>query len=352
MTSSDILKLCVPALLTFVTGMSITPFITTFLYEKKLWKKTSVKKTLDGATATISQSLHNDEARKTPRMGGIVVWGSVLISSLFLFGLAALSNNVTLYELSFLSKNQTAVPLLVLLFFSCFGLLDDYLVCRDQGSYLGGGLSLRARLLAIGVVGLFLGYWFYSKLGVTGISLPWGNTLYLGVAIIPLIIFFLLGSYAGGIIDGIDGLAGGVFSVFYSAFAIIAVYNNQNDIAAFSMAVVGGLLVFLWFNIPPARFFLSETGTMGLTTTLVVIAFLTNSVFVFPIITLPLIITALSSVLQILSKKMRNGKKLFIVAPLHNHFQAIGWPGYKVTMRYWIVSVVFALIGILIFISG
>lgn len=352
MTSSDILKLCVPALLTFATGMSITPFVTKFLYDKKLWKKSSVKKTLDGATATISQSLHNDEARKTPRMGGVVVWGSVLLVSFFLFGVAVLSGNEMLYGLSFLSKNQTAVPLLVLLFFSCFGLIDDYLVCRDQGSYLGGGLSLRSRLLSIAAVGLFLGYWFYYRLDIVSVWLPWGDVLYFGFGIIPLVILFLLGTYAGGIIDGIDGLAGGVFSVFYSAFAIIAIYNNQNDIAAFCMAVVGGLLVFLWFNIPPARFFLSETGTMGLTTTLVVIAFLTDSVFVFPIIILPLIITALSSVLQILSKKVRNGKKLFIVAPLHNHFQAMGWPGYKVTMRYWVVSVVFALIGILIFISG
>lgn len=352
MTSSDIIKLCIPALATFTIGILITPLVTKFLYANKLWKKKSVKKALDGGEAPISQALHNDEERKTPRMGGVVVWGSVLISSLFFYLLATTTGNADLFAISFLSKNQTLVPFLVLIFFSCFGLIDDYLDCRDSGTYMGGGLSLRARFSLVGIIGVILGYWFYVKLGITSVALPHGGSLYLGAGIIGLTLLYFLGTYAGGIIDGVDGLAGGVFSVMYSAFAIIAVYHQQNDIAALCMAIVGGLLVFLWFNIPPARFFLSETGTMGLTTTLVVIAFLTNSVFVFPIIVLPLIVTAASSVIQILSKKFRNGKKVFLVAPLHNHFQAIGWPAYKVTMRYWILSVVFAIIGILVVLAG
>jgi phospho-N-acetylmuramoyl-pentapeptide-transferase len=158
---------------------------------------------------------------------------------------------------------------------------------------------------------------------------------------------FMIGIYSGGIIDGVDGLAGGIFAIMFSAYAIICFYNNQIDLAALCMSIVGGLLVFLWFNIPPARFFLSETGTMSLTTTLVVIAFLSKEIAVLPIIALPLIITSASSLIQILSKKFR-GKKVFLVAPLHNHFQAMGWPPYKVTMRYWVVSLVVATIGILI----
>jgi phospho-N-acetylmuramoyl-pentapeptide-transferase len=133
----------------------------------------------------------------------------------------------------------------------------------------------------------------------------------------------------------------------FSAYGIISFYNNQIDLAALCMAIVGGLLVFLWFNIPPARFYLSETGTMSLTTTLVVIAFLSEEVVVLLIIALPLIITSASSLIQILSKKFR-GKKVFLVAPLHNHFQALGWPAHKVTMRYWVVSIVLATIGIII----
>ena len=111
---------------------------------------------------------------------------------------------------------------------------------------------------------------------------------------------------------------------------------------------VGALLVFLWFNIPPARFFLSETGTMGLTTTLTVIAFLTGHALLLPIIAFPLVLTTLSVIIQLISKKFRNGKKVFLVAPLHNHFIAKGWPPHKVTMRYWTFSVICAVVGIVL----
>ena len=123
------------------------------------------------------------------------------------------------------------------------------------------------------------------------------------------------------------------------------------DIAALSAAIAGGLLAFLWFNIPPARFYLSETGTMALTLALVVIAFLTDTlgegrgVTVLPIIALPLVATVLSNIAQIVSKKVL-GRKLLRVAPLHHHFEALGWPPYKVTMRYWIVGIVAAIVGV------
>jgi phospho-N-acetylmuramoyl-pentapeptide-transferase len=164
--------------------------------------------------------------------------------------------------------------------------------------------------------------------------------------------------YSGGIIDGIDGLAGGVFMIIFSAYAGIAFYQQQLDLAALSGVIAGSLMAFLWFNIPPARFYLSETGTMGLTIVLTVIAFTTDKlggghgVLVLPLIAFLLVITALSAIIQIGSKRLRGGKKVFVVAPLHNHFQAIGWPGYKVTMRYWIVGIIFALLGLIIAIMG
>ena len=117
------------------------------------------------------------------------------------------------------------------------------------------------------------------------------------------------------------------------------------DIAAFCAAIVGGILAFLWFNIPPARFWMTETGTMALTLTITVIAFLTDALVPLLIIGLPLIATSSSVILQYSSKKILNGKKIFRIAPIHHHFEAIGWPSYKVTMRYWIISVVLAIIG-------
>ena len=136
----------------------------------------------------------------------------------------------------------------------------------------------------------------------------------------------------------------------FGAYAGIAFFQDQLDIAALSAAIAGALLAFLWFNIPPARFYLSETGTMGLTLALTVIAFLTDAlgggrgVTVLPIIALPLVVTVLSNIIQITGKKVF-GKKIFRVAPLHHHFEALGWPSYRVVMRYWIVGVIAAIIG-------
>lgn len=349
---TSVIKIFIPAALSFIIGILITPAVSSFLYKNKFWKKTSVEKALGGGEATITKSLHNDEAKKTPRMGGIIVWGSVIITIVLIFIISKIFPTADTIKLSFLSRNQTWLPFLTLIAGSLAGLVDDYLVVSNSGSYVGGGLSLKTRLSIIFILSLLGGWWFFAKLGVSSIIVPFLGEVNLGLMFIPVFIIFVIGIYSGGIIDGIDGLAGGVFSVMYASYALIAFFHGQIDLSAFCMVVVGGLLAFLWFNIPPARFFLSETGTMGLTATLVVIAFLTKSVGVLPIIAFPLIATSASSLIQILSKKMRAGRKVFIVAPLHNHFQAKGWPPYKVTMRYWIISVFFAVLGIIISLVG
>lgn len=349
---SDSVKIFVPAFLSFLIGLCITPIVSHYLYKWQLWKKTSVAKTIDGREATISSKLHGDEIRKTPRMGGIIVWGSVLLATILMAAIAILAPSFITTKLSFLSRSQTWLPLFTLMVASLAGLVDDILVVGGKGTFIGGGLSLRWRLAVVAVLAAIGAWWFYSKLGVTSISVPFHGVVLLGAFFIPFFILTMLAVYSGGIIDGVDGLAGGVFITMFSAYAVIAYNNQQIDLAAFSMVVAGGLLVFLWFNIPPARFFLSETGTMGLTTTLTVIAFLTGEVIVLPIIALPLVLTTLSVIIQLVSKKFRNGKKVFIVAPLHNHFLAKGWPAAKVSMRYWVFSVMCAVVGIIIALLG
>jgi phospho-N-acetylmuramoyl-pentapeptide-transferase len=213
-------------------------------------------------------------------------------------------------------------------------------------------------LIAVGAIALFCGYWFYEKLDITSLGLPaiWGE-VHLGIFFIPIFMLVAWVIYAGGVIDGIDGLAGGVFTTMFAAYAGIAFYQQQIDLAAFCATIVGGLLAFLWFNIPPARYYMSETGTMALTITLTVVAFMTDrlgngyGVLVLPIIALPLVITVFSNILQVLSKKIR-GKKLFLVAPVHHHFEALGWPSYKVTMRYWIFGLVSSILGITLALIG
>jgi phospho-N-acetylmuramoyl-pentapeptide-transferase len=231
--------------------------------------------------------------------------------------------------------------------------VDDLLEIRGGSAYRRGGLSLSVRLLLVAFIGLLVGVWFHYKLEVSSIGFPILGAIELGVFIIPLFIVVALGVYSGGIIDGIDGLAGGIFAIMFGAYGAIAFFQDQINLAAFCAALLGGILAFLWFNIPPARFYLSETGSMSLTLTLAVVSFMTDTLgdgdglFVLPIIALPLLITSASVIAQAFSKKFL-GRKILLVAPLHHHFEAIGWPPYKVTMRYWVLSVVVALLGVIV----
>lgn len=355
MIIADIVKVFIPPVLSFAIGLGITPILTHYLYKNKLWKKTSVKRTIDGREATISATLHNDESKKTPRMGGVIVWASTFITA---FGIWILSQTgvTDFVKLDFVSRTQTWIPLFTLMAGGLFGLIDDYLTTRETetGGYIGGGLSLRMRLLFVAAAAGVVAWWFYTKLGVSTIGMPGGFDLALGVLFIPLFIIVVIGIYSGSVIDGIDGLSGGLFAAMFSAYAGIAFYQQQIDLAAFCAVVVGAILAFLWFNIPPARFYMSETGMMGLTITLAVVAFMTDSianghgVLVLPIIAMPLILTSASNIIQLSSKRLRGGKKVFLVAPLHNHFQAAGWPPYKVTMRYWVAGVIFAMLGLVL----
>ncbi len=350
-TYIDIVKVFIPTIVSFALGIFIAPALSEYLRELKMWKSSSVKKTMDGSEATITASLHNDEERKTPRMGGVLIWGSVLVTTLLFWAVSYFFPTTITGKFDFLSRNQTWLPLFTLIAGGLFGLVDDYLVCRDKGTYNGGGLSLKTRLLFVFILGMFTAMWFYIKLDVASIYIPFFGDLYLGAFFIPIFLLFIIGIYSGGIIDGIDGLSAGVFGIIYAAYAIIAYTNGQIDLAAYAFVVTGALLAFLWFNIPPARFFSSETGTMALTTSLVVLAFLTNAVAVLPIIAFLLVITSASSIIQIFSKKYR-GKKVFLVAPLHNHFQAVGWPSYKVTMRYWVMGIILGISGVVISLVG
>jgi len=162
----------------------------------------------------------------------------------------------------------------------------------------------------------------------------------------------MLATFSTSVIDGIDGLSGGVLASVFTAFAVIAFINNQIDISALSGAIAGAILAFLWFNVPPARFYMGETGMMALTVILSVIAFLTDSVLLLPIIALPLAVTTASDLIQIYVYKFFNGYRVFKVAPLHHHFQALGWPREKVVMRYWIISLICALLGITLALIG
>jgi phospho-N-acetylmuramoyl-pentapeptide-transferase len=250
-------------------------------------------------------------------------------------------------KLNFLSRSQTGLPLFALVSAALVGLADDLLQVFGKGKYIGGGLRLRYRLILVALIGLIGGWWFYFKLGFDTIHIPGNGDIFIGIWYIPLFILVMMATYSGGVIDGLDGLAGGAFASIFAAFGGIALFNGQIDLAAFCAVITGTILAFLWFNIPPARFYMGETGIIGLGCALTVVAFLTDSILVLPVIGFLLVVESASVILQLLSKKIRK-KKLFLAAPIHHHFEARGWPSYKVTMRFWVIGVVMAIIGLAI----
>ncbi len=355
-----IVKVFLPSIASFVIGILLTPALTSFLYTHKMWKKKAGKIDSLGNEAVEFNKLHKEREVSTPRMGGMIIWVSASITTALLWVVANFSPTSIFEKLDFVSRSQTWIPFATLIFGGVVGLIDDYFEIRGTSeTKKSGGLSLRKRLLVVGTVALLCALWFYYKLDISSIGLPFHlPALEIGILFIPLFVFVTIGLYAGGVIDGIDGLAGGIFATIFAAYAGIAFQQQQFDLSAFCAVVVGAILAFLWFNIPPARFYMSETGTMGLTVTLAVVAFMTDTLgeghglVVLPVIAFPLVATAFSSALQVGSKKLRNGKKIFRVAPLHHHFEAIGWPAYKITMRYWVIGVICAVLGMTIALIG
>jgi len=320
------------------------PLLINFLYKHKLWKKSARIKAISGEDAVVFNSLHKEKEVGTPRMGGLIIWVTVVLVIFLFFILSLIFPDTWISQFNFLSRTQTWLPLFTLVVASVVGLIDDFLVVKGWGRYIGGGISFKKRLLIVILIGLIGSIWFYQKLGWDVIFVPFLGEVSIGLWYIPLFILVTVACWSGGIIDGLDGLAGGTFASIFGAFTIISFSLGKIDLAAFCAVISGTLFAFLWFNIPPARFYMTETGILGLTTTLAVVAFLTDSVYVLPVIAGLLAIEVLSVVIQLLSKKIRK-KKVFLSTPIHHHFEALGWPAYKVTMRAWIIGIVLAFIG-------
>jgi len=343
----NVIKIFLAASVSSFLAMLWSPFLINFLYKHKLWKKSARQKTISGDDAPVFNSLHKEKEIGTPRFGGMVIWITILLVVFVLASVSWLWPQSPVAKLNFLSRQETWLPLFTLVAASIVGLVDDILVVSNAGKYIGGGLSFKKRLAIVALLGLIGALWFYHKLGWDVVFIPFLGNMAIGFWYIPLFIIIMIACWSGGIVDGLDGLAGGTFASIFGGFAIIAFSQGKIDLAAFCAAICGTLFSFLWFNIPPARFYMGETGILGLTSVLAVVSFLTNSVYVLPIIGGVLVIEVLSVILQLLSKKIR-GKKIFLSTPIHHHFEAIGWPAYKVTMRFWIIGIVLSFIGVAI----
>lgn len=316
----------------------------------RVLRRAKMGKTIrDAISAPIMSALHKNKAG-TPTMGGIAIWSSVFILTFLIAGACwAFGEGSFACRASFLSRGQTWLPLGLMAAAALIGLVDDYLNIRGLGGGKGGGLRERERLLSYGLIAAIGAWWFFTKLAWDQLHIPFVGTYEIGWWYVPFFMLVIVAtSHSVNVTDGLDGLAGGTLLASFSAFAIIAWSQGRYDLAVLCGAIVGGLLGFLWFNINPAEIFMGDTGAMSLGTVLGVVALMTNQPLLLIIIGLPFVVESLSVILQVASKKLRGGKKIFKSSPIHHHLQAIGWSEPRIVMRFWMISFILAGVGVVL----
>lgn len=344
MTDFYIIKILFLTTLAFLFAMAWTPVLTHFLYKYKMGKQIR-----NGGATPIFSKMHAHKAG-TPTMGGLLVWITVLIFSLLFFYLAKFLPFDIFKNLNFLSRAETLLPLGALVATALVGLFDDWIDVRGKGVFGGGGLKVKHRLIIYTIIALVGAWWFYFKLEWDFLHIPFSGNFPVGWLYILIFIFVIVAtSHSVNLTDGLDGLVGGTLLVSFAAYGVISFALGKYDLAAFCGVISGALLAFLWFNINPARFFMGDTGSMSLGVTLGVIAMLTNTALILPIIGFVFVVESASVIIQQISKRTRHGKKVFISSPIHHHFEAIGWSEPKIVMRFWVIAGVSAGIGLAVF---
>lgn len=334
--SDTLIRILGLGLLTFLLSMAITPIYTTFAFKYTWWKKPRTT-TLTGEVAKVFTKLHaKKHERHIPTMAGLIFVVSVAVVTLLLN----------------LSRTETWLPLAAFVGAGAVGLIDDFINIRGLGKGVAG-LPSKMKFLLTTTIALIGGIYFFTKLDVTSIHIPLMGQWEIGWLIVPLFVLVVVATAnAVNITDGLDGLAGGLAAIAFGAYAVIAFIEGRYGVAGFCMSVVGALLSYTWFNVHPARFFMGDVGSFALGTALGVVAMITDTVVLLPVIGFVFVAETGSVILQTISKKLRNGKKIFRISPIHHHFEAIGWPETKVTMRFWIVGQVCAVAGIVFFVLG
>jgi phospho-N-acetylmuramoyl-pentapeptide-transferase len=333
--ASSLIRVFGLAALSFVLAMLWTPFLADLLYRFKIGKR--IRQTaITGDKAPYFWKFHKEKAN-TPTMGGALVWVTTAV-------LTVLFN---------LSREGTWLPVFALVATGVVGAVDDLMNVYGIGPH-SGGFRFRDKLVIYLLIAVVGAWWFAVKLDWINraLHIPGFGDFTLGWWYAALFALVVVGTaFAVDETDGLDGLSGGLLAIAFSAYAVIALIQNQLAIAAFCGTIVGALLAFLWFNIYPARFFMGDTGVIALGSTLAVIAFLTNQVAVLPIIGFVFVVEAGSAIVQIFSKRFL-GRKVFLSAPIHHHFQAKGWPEPKIVMRFWVIGAVMSVVGIVVALFG
>lgn len=327
------------SLLAFLIAILAAPLFTKLLIKFKIGKQIR-DNSLSGEKSVLFSALHQKKSG-TPTMGGILIWGTVLLVAFFSRFLSAMGY----FDKSLLNRKETWIPIFTLGTFGMLGAIDDYLNVKGIGTTKG--LSAKLKIFWLTVLAGMGGYWFHYKLGFDSISvpIPGFEAIQVGIFYIPIFIFIILATANSvNFTDGLDGLASGPLIFAFSSFGIIAYSRGLLILAALCAVIVGALLAFLWFNIPPAKFYMGDTGSLALGATLGVIAMLTDQMLILPIVGIVFVIEALSVIIQLFSKKFFH-RKVFHIAPIHHHFEHKGYAEFTIVMRFWIIGAIFASFG-------
>jgi len=275
----------------------------------------------------------------TPAMGGILIVAWTLLVSVMV--------NFVQFVQALEIAESVVIPLGVLVAYSILGGIDDY-----QGLRLRPGEGMRARVklafqLIIALLAAVLLYWMVNDRH-GWVAVPTVPVLLdLGILYIPVAVVLITGSAnAVNLTDGLDGLAGLISATAFVAYGIIAFLQDQQFLVVFSFIVIGATFGFLWYNAKPAQMFMGDVGAQALGGALGVVALMTNQWLIFPIIIAIPVATELSSTLQVLYFKATGGKRLFKMAPLHHHFELLGWSETQIVQRWWLIAMLTAMIGI------
>jgi phospho-N-acetylmuramoyl-pentapeptide-transferase len=341
----SLLMILVYSVLTFLIGAAATPWFVTFLKKNRIGKQLRVE-AVDGKQATIFRQFHQKKSG-TPTMGGLLIWGAILFTILF----SRFMSYTGYVDHSLLQRGQVYLPLFTLVTLGVLGAVDDYWSILGFGRRKGG-LDVLPKILFLLIVSFAGAMWFHLRLGYDSISVPFYGDFYMNGWYVPFFMFVLIGTAnAVNVTDGLDGLAGGLLVIAFIAFGTLAWLEGLYVLSAFCGITVAAIAAFLWNNVPPALFFMGDTGSLALGGTLAVIAMMIDQVLVLPLIGGIFVLEVLSVIIQLTSKKYRS-KKVFRAAPIHHHFEALGWGESKVTMRLWIIGGFLAFLGVVVGVAG
>jgi phospho-N-acetylmuramoyl-pentapeptide-transferase len=276
------------------------------------------------------------EKTGTPTMGGLLVSAVVLALTVCL--------TLILYRES---GRSILLPMGVMALTTFLGWYDDRLTLVGRKSE---GISARTKFALLGIIALVaaLILWDPNGLGIDFLYLPGvKKPLEIGWLVIPLAMVAVMGAaHAVNLTDGLDSLAGHTSAVAYAAYGIIAALYGQTYLVTFCFTVAGALLAFLWFNAHPAEVFMGDSGSLALGATLAIVAMMLGQVLLLVFIGFVFVAEALSVMLQVLFFKVSGGRRLFRMAPLHHHFEMMGWSETQVAQRFWLISMVSGLLGV------